>query len=282
MPPTREILECLQRSGYVLESRIVRALADAGYFVEPNQAIADPRTGKSREIDLVAEWDEFDRSRPGISVRTIFAVEAINNPLPIVLMTRRPWSPSLLLEAFVKFGTTPAAMPFLDDLDLGAARGLEDEVLYSQYCGITRKRGGGEDQGFGKQRQLMASHPDDMHSSLLKLSEFAETEVSHFRARDWPEGDSYWRLWCWEAVLVVGGDLLAFELDDADSPSIDELDSGHLIFNFHTNDEPRSILVHVVRERCLLALLAKVCAIDRSLASQLYAYRASHPQPNVT
>jgi hypothetical protein len=279
-PSTQEILECLQRSGYVLESRIVRSVDGAGYFVEPNQVVVDPRTGKSREIDLVAEQDGWDRSRPNVSVRTIFAIEAINNPLPIVLMTRRPWSPSAPFEDYVKCATTPDPSPFLDDVELFRARGLDNAVLYSQYCGITRKRGDAEGKTTGSQRPLMASHPDDMYSSLLKLSEFVVREVAFARSRDWREGDHYWRLWFWEAVLVVGGDLLAFELADDGTPSIDELDSGHLIFNFHANDEPKTVVVKVVRERRLLALLAENAAVDRRLAAELHSYLTSNPEPS--
>ncbi|MCG8528056.1 MAG: hypothetical protein MI748_16860, partial [Opitutales bacterium] len=52
-----EILECMSRSGYLMEGRIIRSLNEAGFFVEPNQSIIDPETGKSREIDLIAEVD---------------------------------------------------------------------------------------------------------------------------------------------------------------------------------------------------------------------------------
>jgi hypothetical protein len=51
-----ELLECLERSGYLLESRIVRELDTRGYFVEPSQVLQDPRTGKSRDIDFIAEY----------------------------------------------------------------------------------------------------------------------------------------------------------------------------------------------------------------------------------
>lgn len=55
-PPTKEeMLKCLERSGYCLEGRLVKALDALGFFVETNQAHFDERSGKSREIDLVAE-----------------------------------------------------------------------------------------------------------------------------------------------------------------------------------------------------------------------------------
>jgi hypothetical protein len=72
-----EVLECLERSGYLLESKIVRALTDQGYFVEPNQVVRDPRTGKSREIDLIAEYYEWQPDHQGLCVKTNFVVEII-------------------------------------------------------------------------------------------------------------------------------------------------------------------------------------------------------------
>jgi hypothetical protein len=53
-----KIAAALMRSGYVMESRLVSKLTRSGFFVEPNQKLADPKTGKAREIDFVAElWD---------------------------------------------------------------------------------------------------------------------------------------------------------------------------------------------------------------------------------
>jgi len=94
-----EVRECLSRSGYLLESRLVRSLSELRYFVEPNQVIRDPRTGKSREIDLIAEYFSFTPERPKIAVKTYFVIEAINNKLPFILLTERPYSPAADFES---------------------------------------------------------------------------------------------------------------------------------------------------------------------------------------
>lgn len=98
-----EIRECLDRSGYLLESRLVRSLTELRFFVEPNQVIRDPRTGKSREIDLVAEYFNFNRDRPQVAAKTHFVVEAINNKFPFILLTERPYSPGADFESYVQF-----------------------------------------------------------------------------------------------------------------------------------------------------------------------------------
>jgi hypothetical protein len=48
-----DLIEAIKRSGYLLESEIASILARSNFFIESNQVIEDPVTGKSREIDLI-------------------------------------------------------------------------------------------------------------------------------------------------------------------------------------------------------------------------------------
>src|SRR5690349_22770439 len=150
-----EILECLRRSGYLLESRIVRSLADAQFFVEPNVAVKDPRTGKSREIDVLAEYFDYDPVRRNVSVKTHFVIETINNHLPLILMNPHPGSPNEDLDGYLRFGMTPDSIPGVDEISFLELKGFWGEARYSQYCALTRKKSGEE---------LMASHSDDLYS----------------------------------------------------------------------------------------------------------------------
>jgi hypothetical protein len=134
----KKMSEALRRSGYLMESRIVERLAKAGYFVEPNQKIADSKTGKSREIDLIAElWDDepekIKKHKLAISVQ--FVCEAKNNPNPVVLLTNLPFSPNIEVWEAIKEGRTgyfrdePIDPSFQDLL-------LEDAPIYTQYCSV--------------------------------------------------------------------------------------------------------------------------------------------------
>ena len=89
-----QLLECLERSGYLMESRIVRELGARGFFVEPNQVVKDARTGKSREIDLVAEHYSYVPDHRDLCVKTKFVAEVVNNRWAIVLLTSRPSTPN--------------------------------------------------------------------------------------------------------------------------------------------------------------------------------------------
>src|SRR5579872_1159190 len=87
----KEILEALNRSGYLFESQVVKQLDEYGFFVEPNQVALDPLTNKSREIDIVAEYynseDSQRMSSNKVFVKAKFVFEIKNNNSPIVLLT---------------------------------------------------------------------------------------------------------------------------------------------------------------------------------------------------
>ena len=104
-PTAEEYLGALKRSGYLMESRLVRALHEMNFFVDPNQCILDKVTGKSREIDIIAEY--YDGRVRDICVKTLFIIEAINNIHPLVLMTRREFSPSTDTENYLRYIVTP-------------------------------------------------------------------------------------------------------------------------------------------------------------------------------
>jgi hypothetical protein len=259
-----QIRDCLERSGYLLESRLVRSLTDRGYFVEPNVSISDPRSGKAREIDLVAEYYRYNPDRPTISVHTYFVIEAINNRLPFVLVTQRPPTPGTDIESYVKYICTPDPSPFIEELDIYGEKEIDWENLFSQFCALTWKSGN---------REVMATHPDDVYGSLLKLSEYVEDTIEFWASNDWPEDDDYWRLWFWQPTLVLGGRLIASRLHADGGLELRDTAVGHLEFNWHAGDQPRTTLIDVVTEGFLLERLAKVVGKDEELSQKVFAVR---------
>jgi hypothetical protein len=260
-----EILNCLRRSGYLLESRLVSSLADAGFFVEPNAAVIDRRTGKSREIDLLAEYYNYDPEHPKVSVKSHFAIEAVNNYLPLILMTPYPGSPNAEIGD-LRYAATPNPNAFETEIDLYDEKAVFETVRYSQYCALSRKKSGDE---------LMASHPDDLYSSLLKLAECVEQQASEFENREWQADDDYWRLWFWQGILVVAGELIVAVEDGDGSLALQEVDRGSLIFNFHVGERPKSLVIEVLREKALLLYLQRVAAADQRLTARVHEIRSA-------
>jgi hypothetical protein len=162
-----EMLACLQRSGYLLESRVVRFLQSKDLFVEPNQTLLDERTGISREVDIVAEINRFSKDRPKTCVKTTLVMEVVNNLYPVVLLTRRAWTPNSPIDEYLQYKTTPPPAydeehPFLWKVNLDDFRSQDGVPLFSQYCAFSEKKSG----------EFMASHPEDLHASIRKAAEY--------------------------------------------------------------------------------------------------------------
>jgi hypothetical protein len=191
------LLECLMRSGYLLESRLVRSLAEEDFFVEPNKVIIDSKTGKSREIDIVTEYFDSEVNKGGVSVKTGFVIEAINNKYPFVLMTQRPFHPDSPIGESHKYITTciPGESGFFDVVIQSKKNPIRNNV-FTQYSAITRKKNG---------KELMAHHSDDVYNSFVKMKEYCCDEISQ-----WDEFESpskYYRIHSWQPILVLQNEL---------------------------------------------------------------------------
>lgn len=261
-----DVKECLERSGYLLESRLVRSLTRAGFFVEPNVAHVDPRTGKARELDLVAE-DGNGRWFAGAVVKTTFVIEAINNPFPVVLMTERPSTPNSDFESYIKFAWSPPDCEFQRQLLLYDEKQVNWERLFSQYCGLTRKSNGRQD--------LMAHHPEDLNTSLLRLAEYTENELEKFLEWTADEKGRYWRLFLWRPMLVVAGQLMLGRVTDSGELELEEAQLGRLEFNWHDGEDRKTTVVEFVRESYLVQHVESIRDQDNEIGQRMSACRGT-------
>lgn len=264
------IRECLERSGYLMESRLVRTLTAADFFVEPNVSHKDPRTGKAREIDLTAE-SASGSYRRGVCVKTTFVIEAINNRYPVVLLTERPSTPNADFESYLKFSTSPDPCPFLNEIHIYEEKEAGWKNLFSQFCALSKKNGRDE---------FMASHPDDIYSSLLKAAEYTEDQVAEFQNWTAEETGKYWRLFVWHPMLVVSGQLLTAKLSAEGSVLLQETSLARLEFNWHDGDSRKTTVIEVVRENFLLERLNFIRDQDDALEARIDAKRLSCSPPS--
>jgi hypothetical protein len=264
---TEAIRECLERSGYLLESKIVRELTEQGYFVEPNQVIFDPRTGKSRELDLVAEHRNYRPEHYRTGVKTHFVAEVVNNKFPVVLMTNRPWTPNSDFENYVKFVCTPEQNEFDSRLDIYGLRSPPQDLLFSQYCALSVKK--------GAERELMASHPDDIYASLQKAAEYVERELSLFEEYRSESSPDFWRIFFWHPMLVLGGELIVVEDATTEQSSLHHAESAFLEFNWHNDGERRTTVFEVITVAALYERMREIVESDEALEEKLHALRAT-------
>ena len=255
------IREALERSGYLMESRLVRALNDSGYFVEPNVAHKDPRTGKSREIDLVAEKEPDLALYPrNCCVKTTFVVEALNNRFPLVAMTERPYSPNVDVDSYVKQGHHLIRHEWLRRMKTYWPRVEGQSDLFAQFCVLTKKSGKDE---------LMASHPDDVYGSLLKMVEHVEQLRSDFEA--WESDGGYRRIFFWHPMLVVSGRLLTAKVAADGRVSIADAPIARLEFNWHDGEDPKTTVIELVREDFLVERMNAIVALDLAVEAELHS-----------
>src|SRR5260370_22750096 len=102
--------EALLRSGYLLESRVESKLRKKWGYAEANPTYIDPDTGKSREFDLHAMRTERAGPNEYDYVFALFLAECINNPQPVVIITKDPLVPFLHPED-VQFAALPVKIP---------------------------------------------------------------------------------------------------------------------------------------------------------------------------
>ena len=203
-----EAKEALKRSGYLLESRVEKALSDEGYYVEANSAYPDPETGKSRELDVYAMAatkagrDEYDY------VFAVLLIECVNNPEPIAFITKEPLVGFLHHQEVKLSGLSvkiPAKKPRGSWEALPDFLGMDKYHHYckgrvaTQFCSFSRKK---------KDQEWMASHNPEQFDSFRKLSAAVEYFIDH-HYKSWQFGTDEWlNVEFYYPVLLLQGLLL--------------------------------------------------------------------------
>ena len=254
-----EMYDALKRSGYLLESEITAALATSGFFVESGQVIQDPITGKSREIDLMAE--HHDPRKKGYefkgAAKIKFIFEIKNNLFPVVLLTRFESSPNIedwigLKEALNR----PCGVKYESHKSYYESLIADrNEQIYTQYCSFHKKK---------ENDELMALHPENIHSGLMKITHYCEEQVELVDTDlvyDVPEEsdkrDGYFRHFLFMPVLLINDDLYELKNDE-----LEKIDSSILVYNYHYKNEPRMAYVFVVTKRGFPEFIEKMVNLE--------------------
>jgi len=238
----KEMLEALNRSGYLLESEISKMLADFGFFIESNQVIKDPNSGKSREIDLIAEYYNYEKETTSYKTasKIKFVIEIKNNLFPIVILTKREFSPNIEDLPGLK-----EALTIPDNIEYEWYESYYDRLIkntdriFTQYCSFNKKR---------ENDELMALHPDIIHEGLSKITQCCE-EMLKLWNKDLLDDSiyidyEYFRHFLYMPVLLINDEL--FEFNDN---KLYQVDSSILVYNYHFNNEPKMAYVFIVTKK---------------------------------
>lgn len=260
--------DALKRSGYLLESRLLRTLSDHEYTLYPNEVYPDPITGKSREIDVFGLKTfrtkiKLDREL-SLIVDSNIIIECSNNPQPAVFFRRTDKKKFTVFEKF-KYNKIEQ-IPFGEH----GSPGWEFDVFTTsdknfhynsferctQYCSFLQKK-----RQIDGRKEWLAAHPDGLNDVFNKLYDF----VNHRCARDgewmpesFHEKDVYVILYF--PVVVLQNDL--FEVLESNG-EVDMTQVNHTIYEFSRFEtDSKSFLVDVISEKYFpnyLQLLQKDC-----------------------
>jgi hypothetical protein len=171
---TTEALEALQRSGYLLESRVEAVLRAHDFRVEANTLVPDDLTGKMREVDLwaggVIGYQFGPEQQGGLALELV--IECVNPPQPVAFITKerpdpfyertRIWDALKLVGNPQEEHTSPHnSWDWLTSkLDLRRYHHYQVGRISTQYCSFSKKSSSSE---------WMAHHRDEDYQTLRKL-----------------------------------------------------------------------------------------------------------------
>jgi len=251
-----DILEAISKSGYLFESEIAKFMSDFGYFVESNTVYKDPLTGKNREIDLIAE--SIKENILGVNTKIRYFFELKNNDFPLVLLTELQFNPNTPEEIFKEIITVPNGIQY--DMLSGFWENLvhKNQPLFTQYCSFTKKNN----------NQIMASHPEELYSSLNKLSWYCEYEFVRTNKLFDRLSTVYFRHWLYLPVLLIKDDLYELTIENNES-KLNKVPFSRLLFNFHFKNKPRSTTIYVVTKPYLKDFLQDMNILEHEVARKM-------------
>ena len=265
-----EMIEALKRSGYLLESEISSALSNAGFFVESNQVILDPITGKSREIDLLAEYYEHRPDRIDLKCcsKIHFVFEIKNNIYPLTLLTQFESSPNIEDWMGLK-----EALNLPDDVQYESFGSYYENLIterdghiFCQYCSYHKKK---------VKDDLMALHPENVHTGLMKVVQYCEEQVEMmdtdmiYESPNNKKKSDYFRHFLYLPILLINDDLYEYK-----EGNIEKKESSVLVFNYHYKGEPKMAYVFVVTKQGFDGFMEQMIKIERKAENLMLSARS--------
>lgn len=264
-PNESDMLEALGRSGYLLESQISKILSSAGFFIQTNQMIKDPISGKNREVDLIAEYDNFKprQSENRCFSKIHFVFEIKNTSAPLVLLTNFEYSPRIedwfglkeriTIPKGVKYDTYDAFYEHIIKKDKFS--------IFTQYCSFQKKKANEE---------LMALHPDNIHEGLSKITQYCEEQIGE----RFYENDKfdYLRHFIYLPILLIRDDLFELHYDD-DNVSLKRVESSILVYNYLKDELPEMAYVFVVTKKGFGQFMQKMLDVENKIELEMIEKR---------
>lgn len=204
-----EIKDALLRSGYLLESRVETILRKNWGYVEANPTYTDPDSGKSREYDIFALYPCYAGPNRFDFLFGVLLAECINNPQPLVILTKKPLAGYLHYED-VKISGVPVKILDGDYWQkLPEFLGMDNYHHYcfgrvgTQFCSFVRKKG-------QQPAEWMATHESSHYNAFQKLCDIINDNMDkHFKKWVFSEAEvEHVNIQMYYPVIILQGDLI--------------------------------------------------------------------------
>lgn len=265
-----DLIAAIKRSGYLLESEISNMLANSGFFIESNQVIEDPITGKSREIDLMAEYydgSNKEGSKHKACSKIKFVFEIKNNIFPLVLMNKFEFSPNIeIWESIKEIQTSPKGIDSHSIDSFYEKLSDNNDHLFTQYCSFSIKKTGGN-----KKNELLASHPEQVYTGLSKITQYCEEAIESWESRE--EQPKYYRKFLYLPVFLISQDLFELKVEGNNEPILQRVEESKLVFNYYHKNEPKIATVWVVTKKGFNNFITRMLELERKVEAEMIAVK---------
>lgn len=258
------MLQAIMNSGYLMECEIANSLSKDGFFIETNRMLEDPNTGKSREIDLIAEYYDRNDQRvweKNVCAKIEFIFEIKNNIYPLVLMNKYDFSPNIEIWESIKEIQTPK------DIEWGLDNyydkiSIVDEPIFTQYCSFDKKK--------TKDRKIIAKHSEQLHAGFSKIVQYCEEAVESWQERK--EADGYFRKFMFLPALVINEDLYELEIRSGEEPLLHKTEESKLLFSYHFKNRPEIATIWIVTKKGFENFIQRLIRLERTMEAEMIQY----------
>lgn len=256
-----DFIKAIKNSGYLFESEIAQLLTARDFFVETNSIIIDPKTGKDREIDIVAEY--FDKKNQTLNFEFIslfkFVFELKNNDYPLILMTKlEPTPNTILYECLKEARTFKVDAKIYDDpqIYLDFIFNL-DSNIYTQYCSFKEKK--------NKANDLMAFHPDTLNAGFSKITQYCDEQIESWESNE----SNYNRYVLYLPILLIKNDIYELGFDKNSDPTLRKVNRSKFVYNYHKNGFHKSSVIFIINEKGLEPFLSEMLEFSKRMEAEV-------------
>ena len=134
--------------------------------------------------------------------------------------------------------------------------------IFTQYCSFQRKKANDE---------LMALHPDNIHSGLSKITQYCEEAIDREERVEGENG--YYRDFIYLPVLLISDDLYELKHSDKNEPKLSKVESSMMVYNYHYKNEASMAYIFVVTKKGFPNFMNSMLKTEEEIETEMIRIR---------